>query len=101
MKITYASGKTPDDYKCSCGATGVKLWREYSCFSPSLFCYNCAVENQREARTVEKFSPEKTALGWLVAAVPDEEGVGYWGYTSVPQAGVSWWKNLPAFQVQP
>lgn len=35
------------------------------------------------------------AIGWMVPAVPSEDGVGYWGYTSVSDAGVDWWKKLP------
>ncbi len=34
-------------------------------------------------------------IGWLVPAVPTKEGDTYWGYTSVPQAGVKWWERLP------
>jgi hypothetical protein len=35
------------------------------------------------------------SIGWYVPAVPDEEGVGYWGYGSVPPEGVAWWRGLP------
>jgi hypothetical protein len=34
-------------------------------------------------------------IGWLVPAVPTEEGDTYWGYTSVPSAGCVWWFLLP------
>ena len=34
-------------------------------------------------------------IGWYVPAIPDEEGLGYWGYTSVPQEGIDWWQALP------
>ena len=30
-----------------------------------------------------------------VCAVPTVEGDTMWGYTSIPQAGVQWWKRLP------
>lgn len=36
-------------------------------------------------------------IGWLVPAVPTEEGDTYWGYTSVPQPGCDWWRDLPTF----
>lgn len=34
-------------------------------------------------------------IGWRVPAVPTEENDTYWGYSSVPQAGLSWWERLP------
>lgn len=34
-------------------------------------------------------------IGWRVPAVPTEEGDTYWGYTSVPEPGVQWWRLLP------
>lgn len=34
-------------------------------------------------------------IGWLVAAIPTEDGETYWGFTSVPQEGANWWNNLP------
>jgi hypothetical protein len=34
------------------------------------------------------------SLGWLVPAVPTEEGDTYWGYTSVPAMGCLWWRSL-------
>jgi len=33
-------------------------------------------------------------IGWLVPAVP-AEGRTFWGYSSVPQDRVDWWKKLP------
>lgn len=45
------------------------------------------VRSERE-RTVQ--------IGWLVPAVPTEEGDTFWGYTSVPDAGCEWWYRLPA-----
>jgi len=80
------------DLKCEdCGATGCKLWREYQTCSPSLLCANCV-----EERTGRKLDPEHLcSIEWWVAAIPDEEGNGYWGYTSVPEVGVRWWNQLP------
>lgn len=34
-------------------------------------------------------------VGSMVPAVPTEDGMTYWGYTSVPQSGVDWWHRLP------
>lgn len=90
--VNYASGKTPKNYKClSCKASGVRLWREYQTFNVTLKCVDCSEKEQKK-----KFEADKSdQIGWRIAAVPDEEGVGYWGYTSVPEAGVKWWGALP------
>lgn len=81
----------PPDYKChACGVHGVRLWREYQTCMPRLLCRACAqVDQKRE----HKWS-EGDQIGWYVPAVPDEEGVGYWGYTSVPIEGCRWWYRL-------
>jgi len=78
------------NYKCNdCGANECKLWREYQ--ACNLLCANCV-----EKRTKRKLDPERLhSIEWWIAAIPDEEGNGYWGYTSVPEAGVRWWNNLP------
>lgn len=34
-------------------------------------------------------------IGRYVPAIPTEDGVGYWGFTAVPEAGIRWWRNLP------
>lgn len=34
-------------------------------------------------------------IGWRIPAVPTADGETYWGYTSVPADGVTWWKRLP------
>ena len=101
--VNYASGKTPEEYKChGCGKTGVKLWREYQRIKPKLLCAECAAEDQKE--DISKINLDGSreikigmtdTIGWYVPAVPDEEGLGFWGYTSVPDAGVNWWKHLP------
>jgi DNA-directed RNA polymerase subunit RPC12/RpoP len=125
MKISYANSKTPRDYKCKkCGAKNCKLYREYQTFHVELRCARCAskdmLKTQREhsgwdgdysidtldangLRTVvDTFcKPPRTyqtdQIGMWIPAVPDEEGVGYWGYTSIPQAGCEWWRRLPTF----
>jgi hypothetical protein len=92
--ISYASGAAPDAYRCGkCGAHGVKLWREYQTISPKLLCVACAEQDQ--GRRLETGPGACDQIGWYVPAVPDEEGAGFWGYTSVPSAGVAWWKGLP------
>lgn len=113
--VNYASGLAPKNYKCNaCKVHGVKLWREYQTFSPQLLCAECAIKDQTTGSTtisklaakgtivvdadgmhLDEYGDRSDQIGWYVPAVPDEEGVGYWGYTSVPQAGVEWWKQLP------
>jgi hypothetical protein len=81
----------PADYHChACKATGVKLWRGYQDCSPRLLCRTCVQADQKR----EHSWAEGDQVGWYVPAVPDEEGVGYWGYTSVPAAGCRWWYRL-------
>ena len=100
--VNYASGKTPHDYVCSkCKATNCKLWRE-SAFGPSLFCSQCALETEKKTSfidskgyRIDKFGIKTDQIGYLLPAIPDEEGVGYWAYTSVPPEGLTWWRNLP------
>lgn len=108
-----------------CGALGIKLWREYQTFlnHQSLLCAACACveqsENGKSYSIIEsasgvtvtttydaKLQPQLHAMyggrdsggdqiGWRIPAVPTEDGVTYWGYTSVPQKGVDWWNRLP------
>lgn len=112
-KIDYTSSDVPSDYKCSkCGAHGVKLWRPYNTFCPELLCAGCAVADagDENVEKLETMGPDgymdwfdkdghymgpSCEINWNVPAIPDEEGLGYWGYTSVPDAGCLWWDSLP------
>jgi len=49
----------------------------------------------RCANERDDFKHKSDAIGWLVPAVPTEDNETYWGYTSVPDAGVAWWRALP------
>jgi hypothetical protein len=104
MKINYSENIVSKDYKCNnCGASGVKLWREYQTFSPRLLCAACAAKSQK--KNIKDMNKEgmypsddlglTDQIGWYIPAVPDEQGSGFWGYTSVPEDGVVWWKNMP------
>lgn len=101
--FTYLSGKTPSDYICkTCGAGGCKLWREYQTFAPTLLCADCACKDQKKTNDVDESGMRSSQhggrtdqIGWYVPSVPTEDGYGYWGYSSVPQQGVDWWKQLP------
>lgn len=100
--IDYSSNKAPPKYKCSeCGVSGVRLYREYQTFlnNSSLNCTKCALERYKRSHNGEEFDFEGKdiahSIGWVIAAVPCEDGRHYWGYTSVPKEGVDWWERLP------
>lgn len=113
MNIDYTQSGTPDGYACAnCGRTGIKLWRQYQTVAPRLLCAICASIDQgithRGAehkldfdadgkRTIWRTGERTDQIVSYVPAVPDEEGEGYWGYTSVPDAGVAWWRRLSTF----
>lgn len=52
--VDYAKSETPSSYTCSkCGATGIKLWRDYQtmvCYL-SLYCLDCACKKEGKVRT--------------------------------------------------
>lgn len=92
------------DYRCAnCGTSGVKLWREYQTFTPQLLCAKCASQDQDkdistlalDGMRLSEMGTWTDTIGWYVPAVPSPNG--YWGYTSVPDEGVEWWKRLPLF----
>ncbi len=106
----YEGGYAPEGYACGqCARHGCKLWRWYQIFldHQALFCAECAAKNQGHAITdlddkgmssseATKHDGQKSSsIGWLVPAVPTENGETYWGYTSVPDDGVAWWRALP------
>lgn len=115
--VNYGVATTPLQYHCGqCGVLGVKLWREYNTFldHQSLLCARCACSEQN-GRTDKGFTVTANAdggvqvridagdeyqnygdqIGWRIPAVPTEDGETYWGYTSVPDDGVAWWRRLP------
>jgi len=107
----YADAKVPPGYECSkCKKNGLKLWRQYQTFADhiSLLCGVCALENQPKEKgpidsegNIEMDLVGKTCcIGWLVPAIPTEDGDTFWGYTSVPQPGVDWWRKLPTGEAQ-
>ena len=93
------------DYSCSeCGAIGCKLWRQYQTvlWKINLLCVDCAGTNQKENVTEvdsDGFRPGRLnptdQIGWLIPAIPTEEGDTFWGYSSVPEPLVEWWRALP------
>lgn len=113
--IDYASNAVPANYRCQgCGAHGCKLWREYqTCANQSeLVCCDCAGKSQgKDVSRIDAEGkrplhndadrPRTDSIGWRVPAVPTEDGATYWGYTSVPDAAVAWWKRLPTRAREP
>lgn len=106
--VDYASGLTPYTYVCGdCGAGDCKLWREYNTFLnyQTLRCAVCAGKDQKrsvagitsEGKTLSVVSHFMSdQIGMLMPAVPTAENDTYWGYTSVPEDGCKWWKDLPS-----
>lgn len=111
----YAQQATPAGYVCtSCRRRGCKLWREYQTMldHTNLYCVECACRSQSKSDKQynaaligpdgkmpwyhgNHFMGMIDQIGWLVPAIPTEEGDTYWGYTSVPEAGIDWWRHLP------
>jgi hypothetical protein len=109
--VDYSSRSVPSEYHCGkCGAIGVKLWREYQTFldhqsSPR----EEAASHTPSRRTTPAESLSRRVMmlrcnggsdrggdqiGWRIPAVPTENGETFWGYSSVPDEGVTWWKRL-------
>lgn len=111
--VDYASGIAPKSYTCgTCGAHGVKLWRDYNTFleAQSLYCARCGHDrypdddippvsewDQRTGRHQCLSIPGMTTdqIKFLVPAVPTKDNDTFWGYTSVPDDGCKWWDSLP------
>ncbi len=93
-KVDY-SGGAPADYRCStCGKHGVKQWRQYNTLAcvVELMCKRCAEADQGKHPVNLEHCDQ---IGWMVPAVPTEDGETFWGYSAVPDPGVQWWKRLP------
>lgn len=112
--MNYLDTVPHSKYKCNnCGIHGCKLWREYQTFNPCILCANCTIYDQSKPNIsslsnrkykiiidsdgmyTNDYGIKSDAIGWYVPAIPDEEGSGYWGYSSVPTHAISWWKKLP------
>lgn len=96
-------------YQCAvCGTLGVKLWRQYNTFADHLrlMCCDCAGKDQgQDVGGIDAAGKlpfihhgqnlgTTDQIGGLVPAVPTNDGT-FWGYTSVPQDAVEWWRGLP------
>lgn len=87
----YPSAKIKGYHCSNCKINDVQLWREYQVCYTDLFCFKCALKNQRKQESDIK----SVEIGWLVPAIPIPSGIGYWGYSSIPESGCRWWYNLP------
>jgi len=112
-KKAYDEKTEQINYQCThCGAKGCKLWRDYNTFlcALDLYCVNCAGANQkkdvsevradgkRPFQVVEGGHVHYTdQVGWLVPAATTADGTTFWGYSSVPEDRVQWWKDLPTY----
>lgn len=89
--------KLPMAYRCiGCDAEGVKLWRDYNMLldEQTLKCRACS-EAQIDVKIWRHYNNiQSDSIGWSVPAVPDDTGT-FWGYTSVPEGAVAWWRALP------
>lgn len=105
--INYTSQAPPPAYRCAtCGAHGVKLWREYmtSVDDPELACCDCAGKNQAvdvgridaNGTLPSGYGDRTDQIGWRVPAVPMENGQTFWPYTTAPPDACEWWRRLPS-----
>lgn len=104
----YLRGADLPGYICGdCGAEGIKLWREYNTCADytRLLCASCACADQGKPDDVDasgyRGRRRSDQIGWFVPAVPTEDLSTYWGYSSVPEAGVTWWRRLPTRSITP
>lgn len=102
--FTYRSNVTPKGYVCGpCGARGVRLYREYSTFLDHqvLRCRACVIVETGgpyyagDPGYAREHEHQLGQSRTLVLAVPTEDGETFWGYSSIPDAGVEWWNRLP------
>ena len=100
----------PFGYVCSnCPAHGVKLWRLYpnsvlaehqvllcaACAAPGIDVDDDGRRDDDGGRETWTDQLDHAEHGSMVPAVPTEDGETFWGYTSVPEDGVRWWRALP------
>ncbi len=99
-KVHYDRLGAPDGYRCGgCNAHGVKLWRDYNTFldHQRLRCAACATKEAAddaapvddEGRHESKYGMRTDQVAGMVPAIPTAEGDTFWGYSSVPHAGVA------------
>jgi hypothetical protein len=94
--IDYASPTPPPQYHCSkCGVHGVKLWRET--FAISRF-FAGPVRARSNPCPGTLILSRRSASGACARDAKriytTDDGSSYWGYSSAPIRGVTWWCRL-------
>lgn len=99
--VDFSSTKVPRFYRCKeCKRSGCKLWRTPH-DTNGLLCGACSLKEQKYPGPIDAdgyvlWEGRKTdQIQSRLPAVPTEDGDTYYGYTSVPDAGVAWWRRLP------
>lgn len=84
-------------YKCTvCGIKNHKLWRKAASSYIELLCIRCIESCTTERLEVGSFLCTTDQIAGRVPAVPVDDSCEDWyGYTSVPEDRVKWWKGLP------
>jgi hypothetical protein len=90
-----------------CDTENVKLWRSPTPFleHTTLCCVDCAITRSGTDKDEDYSTMTEEGKHWGIGgftdqllfgvpAVPTEQGDTCWGYTSVPQDGIDWWKRL-------
>lgn len=104
----YSNTSVPENYQCKkCGKHGTKMWREYNVFfdQSALVCCDCAFRESKcinrtndvdsLGKHVDEYECYTDQIYRFVPAVPTEDGTSCYGYSSVPSAGINWWRTLP------
>lgn len=106
--MNYALKEVPENYACGiCKKTGVKLWRKYASSDDSLICLSCIEKKLNLSLNAGADGMFETKYGRTdqvdmhIPAVPTPDNRSYWGYTSVPDEGVNWWKLLETYAKPP
>ena len=102
-------------YACEgCGVSGVKLWRDIQMVARgvTLLCAHCGIKQAIAdgSRSITAYTLIDNIggrfddfgftdqIGGLLPAIPDESGETFWGYTSVPENGIAWWRSIPTYK---
>ena len=90
-------------YVCaSCGAHGLKLWRESYVWLDRVRLLCCYCTGREEGEDVLSTRPDglrdgkygqTDQIGSWLPAVPTPGG-SFWGYTSIPEDACQWWRAL-------
>lgn len=92
--FSYDSDTAPTGYICArCNGSPRRLWRDYNTAASAveLRCVTCAEPDETKRADLV----DSDQIAGLVPAIPTEDGDTFWGYSSVPSAGVEWWYRLP------